>query len=342
MTTAANWGIFYHFLGALAAASFYIPIKLIKNWEWEVSWFVNGIASWIVMPLLVVAILLPDVRGFYSQIPAQVLWKTYLLGALWGIGGLTFGMTIRYLGLSIGYGVAIGITLVVGTIMPPLVSGELLGLLSSAKGGIAILGIAVAILGIVVTSFAGFKKENERDNRAAEFNLKKGIVIAIVCGVLSAFMAFAIASGKPIEDLALSIGIDPLYKIMPSFVVIMLGGFTTNALYCFYKARQNGTWKKWRADRTDFWKNTALAALGGIIWYLQFFFYGWGHVQMENAKLGFISWTLHMSLLVLGGGMLGLALKEWEGCTPRPLRLQLYGMATIILSTLIIGLGANG
>jgi L-rhamnose-H+ transport protein len=328
-------------LGALASASFYIPIKLIKNWEWEVSWMLNGVVSWIILPLLVVYCLLPDVAGFYGQVPTAVLLKTYILGALWGIGGLTFGMTMRFLGMSVGFGVAIGLTLVVGTLLPPIINGEFIQQLSTSKGMIALVGIVLAIVGILVSTLAGYHKEREQGNRSEEFNLKKGVIIAIICGFLSAFMAFAIDSGKPIQDIALAMGVDPLYQIMPSYVVIMLGGFTTNLLYCGVKAVRNNTFQKMRMQQAQVGKNIFLAVAAGSLWYAQFFFYGWGHVQMESAKLGYVSWTLHMSLLVLGGGLWGVVLKEWLGCTSKPLRLLYASMAIIIFSTIVIGIGAN-
>ncbi len=341
MEYSANLGIFYHLLGALAAASFYIPIGLIKNWKWEVSWLINGIASWIIMPLLVTFILIPNFMSFFASIPFNVLLKTYIFGALWGIGGLTFGMTLRYLGLSIGYGVAIGLTLVIGTLTPPLLSGELVRLISSKAGAFALLGVAVALIGIAITSKAGLIKEKETGSTTKEFHLKKGLIIAVICGITSSFMAFAIEAGKPIQEAALAAGVDELYKIMPSYVFIMLGGFTTNSIYCLFKAKQNKAVAELMQDRTDFLKNICLASLGGVIWYMQFFFYGWGHVQMEGVGLSFISWTFHMSMLVLCGGVLGFVLREWKGCSRYAIKYQLIGMGVIIGSTMIIGLMAN-
>ena len=339
MDASITLGIFYHLLGALAAASFYIPISKVKNWPWEASWLVNGIASWIVMPLIVSALLLPDVGAFFAAIPGAVVAKTFIFGALWGLGGLTFGMTLRYLGLSVGYGVAIGITLVVGTLMPPLLDGKLGELFSSAKGGIALIGVVVAVLGIGITSLAGHLKEKATGAGHGELNVKKGIAIALFCGITSAFMAFAINAAEPIQQLALAQGVDPLYQVMPGYVIIMAGGFVTNLAYCLYKARQNKTFAGIRRDPSHLWRNLALSALGGVIWYLQFFFYGWGHVQMNALALGFISWTFHMSMLVLCGGIWGFLLKEWQNCGGKPLRYQLAGMLVIVISTLIIGLG---
>lgn len=338
MDASISLGILYHLLGALAAASFYIPLRLVKNWQWEASWLVNGIASWIVMPFIVSALLLPDVGAFFAAIPHAILLKTFILGALWGLGGLTFGMTLRYLGLSVGYGVAIGVTLVVGTLMPPLIDGTLLALLRSTKGGIALAGVIIAVLGIAITSLAGHMKEKKAGTNNGELNIKKGVAIALFCGIASAFMAFAINAAEPIQKMALSAGVDPLYQVMPGYVIIMAGGFATNLVYCLYKARQNNTFTVIKRDPSHLWRNLALSALGGVIWYLQFFFYGWGHVQMNALGLGFISWTFHMSMLVLCGGVWGFVLKEWQGCGGKPLSYQLAGMLVIVLSTMMIGL----
>ncbi len=341
MEYSIGFGIFYHLLGALAAASFYIPIQLVKNWEWEASWLVNGIASWIIMPILVSSLLLPNVVAFYQAVPVDVALRTYMFGVLWGLGGLTFGMTLRYLGLSVGYGVAIGITLVVGTLMPPLFGGKFLQLFSSHAGVIALFGVVIAVAGIAVTSLAGRMKENETGIKSQEFNVRKGVMIAIFCGITSAFMAFAIDAAEPVQRMALAQGVDPLYQVMPGYVIIMLGGFTTNLIYCLIKGKKNHTLQKIRQDPAHFWRNIILSATGGVIWYLQFFFYGWGHVQMTGLKLGFVSWTFHMSMLVLCGGIWGFILKEWKNCSNKPRRYQLLGMAIIVVSTLVIGLGGS-
>lgn len=338
METSIELGIFYHLLGALAAASFYIPISLIKNWQWEASWLINGIASWVLMPMLVSIILLPDVGAFYAAIPSSVVMKTFLFGALWGLGGLTFGMTLRYLGLSIGYGVAIGITLVVGTLLPPLLDGKLADLIGTTKGCFALTGVVIAVVGIATTSFAGHLKEKTVATRRGELNIKRGLPIALFCGVTSAFMAFAIEAAEPIQKMALAQGVDPLYQVMPGYVIIMAGGFTTNLLYCLYKARRDHTLQQLMDDSSHRWRNALLSALAGVIWYLQFFFYGWGHVQMSALQLGFVSWTFHMSMLVLCGGAWGFVLKEWRGCRGKPLYYQLAGMMIIVMSTLLIGL----
>lgn len=338
MDASISLGITYHLLGALAAASFYIPLRLVKNWQWEASWLVNGIASWIVMPLFVSALLLPDVGAFFAAIPSAIVLKTFIFGALWGLGGLTFGMTLRYLGLSVGYGVAIGVTLVVGTLMPPLLDGTLFSLLRSTKGGIALAGVIIAVLGIAITSLAGRMKEKQAGTNNGELNIKKGIAIALFCGITSAFMAFAINAAEPVQKLALAAGVDPLYQVMPGYVIIMAGGFATNLVYCLYKAHQNKTFAAIKHDPSHLVKNLALSALGGVIWYLQFFFYGWGHVQMNALGLGFISWTFHMSMLVLCGGIWGFVLKEWQGCGGKPLSYQLVGMLVIVISTMMIGL----
>lgn len=341
MEYSIGFGIFYHLLGALAAASFYIPIQWVKNWEWEASWLVNGIASWVIMPVLVSSLLLPDVVAFYLAVPADIVLRTYMFGALWGLGGLTFGMTLRYLGLSVGYGVAIGITLVVGTLMPPLFGGKFFQLFSSRAGVMALFGVLIAVIGIAVTSLAGRMKEDESGIKSQEFNVRKGVMIAMFCGVASAFMAFAIDAAEPIQRMALTQGVDPLYQVMPGYVIIMFGGFTTNLIYCLIKGRKNHTLQKIRQDPSHFWRNIILSATGGVIWYLQFFFYGWGHVQMVGVKLGFVSWTFHMSMLVLCGGIWGFILKEWKNCSNKPLRYQLSGMAMIVVSTLVIGLGGS-
>lgn len=341
MNNAILLGIMWHFIGATSAACFYAPFKKVRNWSWETMWSVGGVMSWLILPWAVSAILLPDFWQYYRSFSLSTLLPVFLFGAMWGIGNINYGLTMRYLGMSMGIGIAIGVTLVVGTLMTPLLQGRFVELFSSAGGRLTLLGVLVALVGVAIVSRAGLLKERAMGVTAQEFNLKKGLVLAVLCGIFSAGMSFAMDAAKPMHEAAAALGIDQLYVALPSYVVIMGGGAIVNLAYCFIRLAT----KKELSVKADFsvakpllLANVCFALLGGTMWYLQFFFYAWGHARIP-AQYDFISWMLHMSFYVLCGGLVGLIMKEWKNVGQRPVGVLSVGCLVIVMAANIVGLG---
>lgn len=224
MNNAVMLGILWHLVGAASAACFYAPFKKVRRWSWETMWSIGGLMSWLILPWAVSYVLLPDFWRYYSAFSLSTLLPVFLFGAMWGIGNVNYGLTMRYLGMSMGIGIAIGITLVVGTLMTPLLQGRFVALFSSAGGKLTLLGVAIALIGVVIVSWAGVLKERAMGIRAEEFNLRKGLLLAVMCGIFSAGMSFAMDAAKPMHQAAADLGIDPLYVALPSYVVIMGAG----------------------------------------------------------------------------------------------------------------------
>lgn len=337
IVSAIGW----HMVGAASAASFYAPIGKVKKWSWETTWAVAGIFSWVLLPIMVSYFLLPDFRGFYAALDSSVLWKAFLFGSMWGVGNVNYGLTMRYLGMSLGIGIAIGTTLVVGTLLPPFLHGQFLFLFTSNNGLVTLAGILVALLGVGIVTYAGHQKEEQLGLTAAEFDLKKGLLLALMCGFFSSGMSFAIDASKPMEQAALQLGVDPLYAALPSYVIIMGGGALVNFAYCIGRLVMKND-LSFRADCSQPMavnlRNGLLAATGGTMWYLQFFFYAWGAANIPQ-KLSYVNWMLHMSGYVLFGGLVGLALGEWSHVKRRPIVILWIGMLIIILAANLVGLG---
>lgn len=337
IVSAIGW----HMVGAASAASFYAPIGKVKKWSWETTWAVAGIFSWVLLPIAVSYALLPDFRAFYAALDSSVVWKAFLFGCMWGVGNVNYGLTMRYLGMSLGIGIAIGTTLVVGTLMPPFMHGQFLFLFTSHSGLVTLAGIVVALVGVAVVTYAGHQKEEQLGVTAAEFDLKKGLMLALMCGFFSSGMSFAIDASKPIEQAALGLGVDPLYAALPSYVIIMGGGALVNFAYCFGRLamRQELSIKADLSQTAGVnLKNGLMAATGGTMWYLQFFFYAWGAANIPQ-NLSYVNWMLHMSGYVLFGGLVGLALGEWTKVTRRPIAILWIGMIIIIVAANLVGLG---
>jgi L-rhamnose-H+ transport protein len=260
---------------------------------------------------------------------------------MWGVGNVSYGLTMSYMGMSLGIGVAIGVTLVVGTLIPPVLHGQA-GMLLETRGGLMTLaGVIVALIGVAIVSYAGHQKELQLVGQVREFNVRLGLSLAILCGIFSSGMSFAIDAAQPMAAAAEHLGVNHLYAALPSYVIIMGGGAVVNLSYCFIRLAA----LKRLSIRADLalpggilLKNGLLAASGGIMWYLQFFFYAWGQANVP-ANLFFVNWMLHMSMYVLCGGLVGLALGEWHGVGSRPVRLLWAGILVIIAAANLVGLG---
>jgi len=370
-------GVFYHWLGGLASGSFYVPYKGVKKWAWEVYWLVGGFFSWIICPWVLALLLTNDVVGVLRQQSATTLWWTFFFGAMWGFGGLTFGLTMRYLGMSLGMGVALGYCAAFGTLVPPMfpsffpkgaVVETIRQIAATTPGQVTLAGVAICLLGIGIAALAGLTKEREmpeeeKKKAIAEFSFTKGILVATFSGIMSACFAFAITWGAPIKESSIQAGTSAIWSGLPRYIVIMLGGFTTNFVWCVLLYLKNKTGYQFisttvrqlprrREDETSIetaiehvpgdnrvpmLRNYLFSALAGITWYFQFFFYAMGEVKM--GKFNFASWTLHMASIIIFSTMWGWILHEWKGASKKAHGLIAAGIATLVFSTLVIGYG---
>jgi L-rhamnose-H+ transport protein len=337
-------GILLHAAGGFSAASCYIPFKRIRGWAWESYWLTAGVFSWIVTPLLVAWLTVPDPIAILREAPTSSLAYAFLFGVLWGIGGLTFGLSVRYLGFSLGYAMALGFCAFFGTLVPPLFEGKLPGL--STSGLLTLAGLGVCLVGIAICGRAGVRKEREVDDKtgadvAVRFRFARGAWVAAFAGVMSACMAFAIAAAKPIANIALAHGTSPLWQNGPAFIVILAGGFLTNFVWCVHLNIRHGTAKDYVSGGVkSILTNVAFAAIGGCTWYTQFMFYGMGTTQM--GKYDFSSWTVHMAFIIVFSNVWGLFFREWRGTSLTTRRLVLVGIMVLVGSTIVIGSGSRG
>jgi len=349
MTSSPFLGVGFHWIGGLAAASFYVPYRGVKRWSWETYWLVGGFFSWIVAPWAVGLMMTQDLVGVLSRAPANALFWPWFFGVLWGLGGLTFGLSMRYLGVSLGYGVALGICAICGTLIPPMLKGMLSSIAATAAGKTTLAGIAICVFGIALSTLAGVAKAGELTDAAKretvkEFDLKKGIGVALFCGVLSACMAFGLEAAAPLAKLAANAGTAELWTGLPKLVIVLLGGFTSNAIWCITLNLCKGTMREYLSTTTPEGvsvprlTNLMFCAFAGVTWYFQFFFYTMGETQMGAFR--FSSWTLHMASIIIFSALWGYALKEWRGTSRRTRLIFAAGVTALIVSTLFVGYGS--
>ena len=338
------------------SAVFYLPYRKVQHWSWESYWLVGGLFSWIVAPWTIAWLAVPDLPGTLSHAPGRNVFWSFLFGVLWGIGGAMFGLTVRYLGFALGTAMALGYCAVFGTLLPPIFSGELAGVVTSQPGLVVLGGVMVCVVGIVISGLAGIAKERELPEKektatVKEFSFKRGVLVATVCGIMSACMSYGFAAGKPIAEIAVSRGASDLWKNLPVLLIILAGGFTTNFIWCVtlnFRNRTLGDYFKREqraaapgpagpAASVPRLANYLFCALAGTLWYLQFFFYGMGTTKM--GRYDFSSWTLHMASIIIFGTLLGVSLSEWKGVSGRTHWMMRLGLVVLISSTVVIGYG---
>jgi L-rhamnose-H+ transport protein len=357
-------GILFHSLGGGASGSWYMPYNWVQKWRWEIYWITGGIFSWLIMPFLAVILTIPDWQGILQASSGAVIRNTYIMGLLWGLGGLTYGLAIRYLGMSLGNSVLLGITSVVGSLGLPVLRNvpgiaEMIpsglaftDLLGNTGGLIVLLGIAILLAGIILSGWAGIKKDQDlghlKEGVNSEFKLSKGLIIAVISGVLSAFFSFGIDAGKEMGTIARSLAVEQSYPFLTEdsgsmkylfenniiFFVILWGGLTTNVIWTTGLILKNKTGGDFVDKKTPLLSNYLFCALAGTTWFLQFFFYGMGETKIGN---GASSWTLHMATIILTANLWGFYRKEWKGVSKKTYNTILLGIGAILLSVIVIG-----
>jgi L-rhamnose-H+ transport protein len=342
-------GVLFHFIGGFASGSFYIPYKKIKHWSWESYWIVGGLFSWLIVPPIAAVLTVPGFVSIINNTNTSVLGWTYVMGVLWGIGGLTYGLGIRFLGMSLGNSVILGYCAAFGALIPPVYynyfshEGKLTFsvMLASDGGKMVLLGVLVCIIGIVICGKAGMHKEknlpqDQHKQNIAEFNLTKGLIVATISGILSACFNFGIEAGKPMAEMAVQKGFNPLFQNNVTYIVLLWGGLTTNFIWCIILNIRKKTFGDYTNTQAPLFKNYIFSALAGTTWFLQFFFYGMGESKLGN---GASSWILHMAFIILISNLWGIVFHEWKGTSKKTKAIITAGILTILLSVILVGYG---
>jgi L-rhamnose-H+ transport protein len=340
-------GVGLHAIGAFSSASCYTPQKQTKLWAWEVYWISQATCAWLILPVVFAFLTIPHYIDVLRNCPPEAMRNSFLLGVVYGVGGLSFGLGIRYIGFSLNYAIAIGISAGLGTLFPLIwhpnkgFVWEIVGKFSTVPGQIILAGIVISLTGIALCGWAGVLREKSAGSNLVQYSFRRGVPWAILAGVLSAIFNFALIAGEPLEKAALDAGANELLKMNAIYPFSNGGAWVTNLVWCLFLIRRNGTQNQFfrlpgAGGSLAFYYLMAL--LSGACWYFQFFFYGMGHAHM-GATYGFTSWALHMAMLILFSNFYGYLFREWEGTTTIPKKVLHAGMLVIVVATLTIAYG---
>lgn len=323
-------------VGSLGQSSSYVPINKVKSWSWESFWLIQGVFAWIVFPLLGAFLALPEGIGLGELFQKEGSLSAMIYGMLWGVGGLTFGLSMRYLGVALGQSIALGTCAGFGTLFPALLGGQDL---LHGDGLILLLGVCITLAGIAIIGYAGsLRAQNmtEEEKRAAvkDFALTKGLLVALLAGVMSACFNLGLEAGAPISAYVREQGASELFALNPVILFVTLGGFITNAVYCVYQNLKNHTGSEYfSVSGGIFLNNVLFCALAGVLWYSQFFGLGMGKSFFTDSPVMLaFSWSILMSLNVIFSNVWGIILKEWQGVSRKTVVVLITGMLVLIVS----------
>lgn len=333
-------GVLYHSVGATGAALCYTPQKKVTGWAWQTYWLAQAFICWLVLPVVVAFFTIPQLSTVLAQAPGSAMQRSFLLGMAYGVGGTAFGIAIRYVGFSLTYAIAVGISCVLGTLLPPMVHGTLGEVLKSNGAVYLFGGVIMGAVGIALCGIAGRNKEKDLDkdqNNKSEFSLAKGLPLCLIAGVLSALYGFSLDQGQPIADVAAQYGAGQ-FQGNVVYIFSNSGAFVSTLFYCLYLHKKEKTFKQYASNKSgSLGINYLMSILTGFLWYGQFFFYGLGHIRMGNYK--FSSWAIHMILLVLLSSVTGLIMKEWKNCSSKTMRLLLTALVVLVVAVLLLTYG---
>ena len=332
-----------HAVGATFAATCYTPEKRVKGWSWQTYWITQAAFCWFLLPILGAALTIPDLAAVLREAPKDAMVLSFALGAAYGIGGTAFGISIRYIGFSLTYAIAVGLSSVLGTLIPPLVKGTLMTTLNKPGAEWIVLGIAAGTVGIAGAGWAGRLKERDLSAQqiGGEFSLVRGLMLSLLAGVLSAVYGFALEAGEPIADVATAHGAG-VWRGNVTYIFSNTGAFLTTSIYCLYLHLRHKTLGELVAlpagqPEASLPVNWLMSLITGLFWYGQFFFYNLGHVRMGQYK--FTSWAIHMIMLVLISNLVGVALREWRECRGVTRRTVAIALAVLIGAVLLLTYG---
>jgi L-rhamnose-H+ transport protein len=337
------YGILLISTGALMSGSFAVPFDRVRAWKWENYWLVYALFGYVIVPFLLCMLFAPGFLSALGQVPAGTTGTVFLLGALYGLANLTFGLSLRYLGIALGYALSLGLMMAIGTLLPPMLDGRLSKLFEGHGGVLLLAGIATSLAGIGLSGYAGFLKGRQAgaaEGVNQEFHLRKGLGAALFVGVAGSSAALGIERGAPIARACVDNGTPALFQDGAIFLVLYGGAFVTTLVWCLYLSAKSRSLKNFvQSGGGTLWKNYLWCALAGFLWYVNYVFFGMGKSQM--GEFSFVAWGILMTMTIVFASLWGLYRGEWKNVSRKVYTLMWTGLAVLIAASFLIGMSSN-
>lgn len=313
-------------------ASFSLPMKFTRKWAWENTWLAWTVFALIILPAVIAFLTVPALGTVYSSAGSGIILAVAAFGAGWGIAQVLFGLALDLIGIALTFSIVLGLSAAMGSLIP-LIELHRDKLFSHA--GIQVLtGVVLVIAGVAICAIAGRMREAAQlQGGSTKRSYAKGLSIAIASGICASMMNFGVAFGGPLIRASLNSGTRPYWTINSIWLPLMLAGAVPNLLYCVYLLRKNRTASNFSLPGTStYW---LLALLMACFWFGSTLIYG-----VASGKLGelgaVLGWPLFMSLIVIVASLLGVVTGEWKSAGPRPLRVQFFGVAVLVVAVVVL------
>jgi len=355
-------GFLFIAIGGLASASFYLPLKYVKKWSWESGWAIYSVVALLIGPWILAMLTIPNLFGIISEVSSASIFWPVLFGVGWGIGGLTWGLSIRFLGIGLGNAFPLGLTSAFSTIIGPFVpilidpakrpegmgsaiSVKAHEIFSGTSGSLTLLAVAISLVGIGFCGYAASLKDKDKKSEGnaesgKDFNLKKGMIVAVIAGVMSACFAFGEYAGNEMTSLTASQNPGSIWSYNPVYAVLLIGGFLFNFSYSIYLNFKNKTLKDYSSKESPVMRNFILAGVAGLVWFSQFVFKGIGTTKIPE-NVSFITWGLLFTFVIVFSNVIGIIGKEWKGVKSKTMMVLLTGMGLLIGSAILSGIAST-
>ena len=337
------YGILLISIGAFMSGSFAVPFDKVKNWEWENRWLVYSLFGYILVPFLICILFIPDLFTVLKAMPSNKIYLVFLLGMIYGAANLTFGLSLRYLGLALGYALSLGLMMAIGTLVPPMIDGRLVKLFDGNGGILLLSGILISLIGIGISGYAGFLKSKQAGSQEGinqEFNIRKGLAAALFVGITGSSAALGIEQGKAIADTCVKFGANPLFQDSVVFFVLYSGSFVTTLIWCIYLSVKNKTYSHFiRKSGNSLGINYLCCAFAGFLWYINYVFFGMGKSKM--GEFSFVAWGILMTLTIVFATIWGIYRGEWKQAAVKTRGLMWTGLTILVIASFLIGISSS-
>lgn len=342
MTANILLGMLIIATGAFSSGSFSIPFDKVTKWKWENSWLTFSVFAYLIVPLIICVIVAPDFINIYKKIPSNNLWLIFILGAVYGLANLTFGLSLRYLGVALGFCISLGLMMVIGTLLPPMIDGRMSRMFEGNGGILLVSGLIVSCIGIGITAYAGILKSRKLETLKGEkanagFDLRKGLLAALFVGLAGSSMSLGFEQGSMMAAETVKAGTPELFAKCPVFVLFFAGSLLSTLIWCIYLGiKNNSLGDYYKGEPKTLIANYAMCAFASFLWFINYIFYGMGTSKM--GEFTFVAWGILMSLTIVCATIWGFFRGEWKGIEFKIKAFVWLGLAVLIAASFLIGI----